>query len=168
MLHGIQSQAGQLSVPYQLAGSAAAQTAHTGTTNETTIVSVTVPAGLMGANGTLAIFLDWTHTSSGNSKTLRTRFSTISGTIFLAHAATTTTHTLQYLEIANRNSAASQVGGGFGNRGSDGLIQQNTTLTTASVDTAAADTTLVFTAQLANSGETITLERYRVELIRGA
>ena len=68
-------------------------------------------------------------------------------------------------EIANRNSASSQVSWRATTIG--GLGQGTNTLTTGAVDTSVSQD-LVFYGQLANSTETITLENYLVELYHHA
>ena len=67
-------------------------------------------------------------------------------------------------DIANRNSASSQIstsrGATFGNSGTSTLA-----LTTTTVNTANAQD-LVFSFTLANSADTATLESYTVEIIK--
>lgn len=139
---------------------------HTGDTNETTLATVSLPANVMGANGSLRITSYWTFTNSANNKTLQVRCGTtgngLTGSIWGSTTQTTTRSMRMQNEIHNRNSTSSQVlmnGIGTGGWG--------TTINAASTDT--ADTTvardIVFTATLANSGESITLEYYSVELL---
>lgn len=65
--------------------------------------------------------------------------------------------------MACRNATNSQVGGPTGN---DGFTTATTAVVTAAIDTTAA-VNIVLTAQLASAGETITLESYTVDVIRG-
>jgi hypothetical protein len=134
----------------------------TGTTNETTLATVAVPAGAMGLNGAVEIRTTWSNTNSANNKTPRVRFGGASGTVYFAVILTTT---VAYLDIPrrirNRNSASSQVGvtssgGTFGTSG--GAPTTSTVDTSATVD-------VVITGQLANSGENLTLESYEVWLL---
>jgi len=135
---------------------------HTGDTNETVLATVTIPAGIMGLNGALRINSLWsTPGGSGNTKTLKIRLGGISGSTFLSVALTTT---LGFIDInriiQNRNSASSQVSKNI----ASSIATTGAAATTASVNTSAAQD-LVFTAQLASAGESITLEQYLVELI---
>lgn len=131
----------------------------TGTTSETTLATITIPAGAMGANGLIRVSSVWSYTNSANNKTLRARFG---GTSIAATAYTTTASAPLGCLIANRNSASSQVVG----LASGLFAATNTTPTTSSINTSnAADITLLGT--LASAAETITLESYLVELSYG-
>jgi hypothetical protein len=145
---------------WQVLRASAVAVSHTGTTAKTTLATVTVPGGAMGANGMLRITSLWSHTNSANAKTPRVEFG---GTEYYGTAVTATATTRMYRTIANRNSAGLQVGGP-----SPGTFDWGSTsdgLTTSSVDTS-ADQDLVFSGELANSGDTIMLESYVVELLR--
>lgn len=135
-------------------------------TTEDTLVTVTVPANAMGANGFLRITTLWTFTSSGNNKTPRIRFSGAAGTIYMNPVFTTTVGLSQITVIANRNATNSQIGfasaatnGGLGTSSASANV-------TSAVDTTAASS-VVITGQKASAGETLTLESYLVELIPG-
>jgi hypothetical protein len=147
--------------PIVLAKSAVAASVGVVTT-EATLATITVPAGVMGANGMLRVTTVWTMTNGVNDKTTRVRFSGASGTIFGGQVWTTTAAMMNQILIANRNATNSQVGspgsttGPFGGTG--------IALPTASVDTTAA-TTVVITGQKEVDSETLTLENYVVELI---
>jgi hypothetical protein len=147
-------------------GHSAVAVTHTGNTSETTLATVSLPANVMGANGRLRITSYWTYTNSANNKTLQIRCGTtgngLTGSIWGSTTQTTTRSMRMQNEICNRNSTSSQVlmnGIGTGGWG--------TTVNAASTDT--RDTTvaqdIVLTAQLASSGESITLEYYHVELL---
>jgi hypothetical protein len=128
----------------------------TGTTNETTLATITIPAGALGANGQLILEALWTHTNSANSKTVRAK---LGGSTLSTSVSTTSAAVVGRTRIANRNSASSQVAqAGF----TDGTT--GTAPNTAAVDTS-AETTLTITGQLASSGETLTLESYAVFLL---
>lgn len=139
---------------------------HTGNTSETTLATVSLPANVMGPNGSLRITSYWTFTNSANNKTLQIRCGTtgngLTGSIWGSTTQTTTRSMRMQNEIHNRNSTTSQVlmnGIGTGGWG--------TTINAASTDTADTKVArdIVFTATLANSGESITLEYYSVELL---
>jgi hypothetical protein len=123
---------------------------------------VTVPGGAMGPNGILRITSLWSHTNSANAKTPRVEFA---GTPYYGGSFTTVATSRMSRAIANRNAANSQVGApaaGTFNWGSS-----TDALTTSSVDTSVGQD-LVFSGQLANSGDTIALESYLVELFHQA
>lgn len=134
---------------------------HTGDTNETALATITIPAGLMGATGTLRITTLWSHTNNANNKTLRTRLGGISGTAFSALVLTTTL-TSHLVTIIRNVSAASQKS----NPGVTTTIYGSSTsaMITGTINTANAQD-LVLSGQCANGADTITLESYIVELI---
>ena len=149
--------------PIRILGASAVAVPLTGSTSETILATIVVPAGSMGTNGLLRVSYLWSMTSSANVKTPRLRLGGIAGTAFYQQTHTTTATLRHQTEIANRNSAASQVsypsiaGGG-------GWSTSAQAVTTGTVNTAVAQD-LVITGQLASAGETITLESYIVELI---
>lgn len=130
---------------------------HTGNITETTLATITLPAGSMGANGQVVIETLWSYTNSANNKTLKAK---LGASTFMDLTVTTTALTQFRTRIANR-SASSQVGfaaaagSPFGNSGS--------ALVTSAIDTTAAQT-VTLTAQLASAAETITLESYIVQV----
>lgn len=135
-----------------------ASASHTGDTSETTLATIAIPAGAMGANGRLVVDTIWQVTASTNAKTIRVRYNATafgSGAISTAGVDSVVMRTI----IANANSESAQVGGPSNFPDSFGL-------TSANVVTSAHDTTgalnLTITAQLADSGETITLLHYSV------
>lgn len=145
--------------PLLLAGSAVLAS-HTGNTNETILATVNIPAGLMGLNDQLVIRSVWTSAFSANAKTARVRLGGIGGTAYLEYTYSTSFINDTLKHITARNSTSSQVGGAPAAPGpGTGTIA----LVTSAIDMTAA-TTLVFTGQLTNTGETISLEMYSVEL----
>ena len=152
-----------LKQPFVLSQSAVAA-GITGTTAETALATITVPAGILGPNGTMRIYTTWSGTNSANAKTLRVRYSTISGTAFQQVAVTTYNSISLMCSISNRNSVSSQTGGA----GADAIFGGGSTSNpaTATINTNAA-TTLVITAQLASAGEQYTLQSYYVEVTPG-
>lgn len=149
-----------LKSPHILAQSGVASSV-TGTTSETTLATITVPANAMGANGAVRIWCAWSWTNNGNSKTPRIRFGGTGGTVFTSNTLTTSQSVQDVKIIQNRNATNSQVGttntiGGFSN--------SSVATVTAAIDTTAA-VDIVISGQLANSADTLTLERYLVELL---
>ncbi len=131
----------------------------TGTLIETTLATITVPGNTMGANGRIEIETIWSFTNSANNKTARVKFG---GTTLQNIVLTTNNSMRTSCFIANRNNTASQVAPPNSSTGSGA--------TTNAIITAAIDTTssvsITITGQLANTGETITLEGYIVRLYR--
>lgn len=130
----------------------------TGTTAETTLATVNIPARSMGGNGKIRITTMWSFTGTG-AKTSRIRWNGIN----LQGIAVTSALNARYLcEIENRNSESSQVAaqGNFLGLGSGGGAAL-----TFSVDTT-VDVPIVIQGTLSNSSESITLESYTVEIFR--
>jgi hypothetical protein len=137
----------------------------TGTTAETALATVTIPAGAMGINGGLQIWTTWSYTNSANTKTPRIRLGGAAGAVHLAPALTTSATFSDVRRIRNRASASAQVC----STASVAAAPIGTTTvapTTSAVDTSAAQD-LVITGQLALGTETITLENYEVWLLPG-
>ena len=133
----------------------------TGTTTETTLATITIPANAMGPNGQIEIIPLWSFTNSANTKTMRVKFAS---TAFYTQAATATAVTQSLVRIANRNSASSQVGAPGANAG----LGNFTAAVITSAENTASPVTLTITGQLTNTGETITLESYLVRVTYGA
>lgn len=148
-------------------GSVFAQSAvassHTGSTAEVALATFTIPANLLGANGRVRLMTIWSRNSGGaGNANYRIRYSGTSGTQYANVALTTgNLSAMHQVMIANRNATNSQVGattGATGGWGPSGVAP-----VTSAVDTTAA-TTLVLQGQLANSGDTVTLESYLLEV----
>lgn len=155
----LQKLVGDVNSSVKVLAQSAVAVSHTGDTSQTTLATVTIPANSMGKNGRLRITTVWSYTNSGNNKSLRISFG---GTNYLSSNVTTSASIQDQRTISNRNDTASQVGltstvGGFGSSSASPV--------TSTVDTT-SDVPLLFTGQLASSGETVTLESYLVELIR--
>lgn len=147
-------------------GASAVAINHTGTTSETVLATVTIPASYIGANGRVRITTSWSYTSSANNKTMRARFGLsgagTGGTAYLQIQTATGTNFNDVREICNRNSASSQVG-----KGTFSSFGTSTNSPTTSSIATTSDTEIAITGQLASSGETLTLEYYQVEILRG-
>ena len=148
-----------------LLGSNAVQVSHTGDTAEFTFATVTIPANAMGLNGRLQLRGIWSFTGSTNAKTARARLGGVGGTAYIAASTATATNITAngYEIIANRNAANSQVSMSAA-IGAGQIGFGTTALITSAIDTT-APTTVVFTGQLTNAGETIALESYDVTLL---
>lgn len=134
-------------------------------TTEDVLATITVPAKSMGPNGSLRISTQWTVTNSGNAKTPRIRFSGAAGTTYWTFTAGAIATVVDQRYIHNAGAANAQVGAP-----SNAFSFAGTTAAkvTSAVDTDAADTTVVISGQKASAGETLTLDRYVVELAYGA
>lgn len=151
------------SVPYVLCQSAVAVSAPADT-NEDVLYTCTVPAGAMGANGSLRVAFAASLTNNANAKTLRVRLGGASGTIYFQGNTASMAGWNGQIAISNRNAANSQVGA---NAGSSVGGLGNSAIVTSAVDTTLA-TTLLITCQKATAVDTCTLERVLVELLYGA
>lgn len=137
---------------YNLAQSAVAQSI-TGTTAETTLATITIPAGAIGANGNVYIEALFNRTGTG-SKTLRFRFG---GTVVM-QISITSQGTLCRKRVSNRNTENSQVCSAAADAGFGA-----TTPLALAIDTSAA-VDITITVQLANAADSCTLESYAVQL----
>jgi hypothetical protein len=127
-------------------------------TNENTLATITVPAGAMGSSGSVRVTCLFSYTNSANNKTLRIQFG---GTTYVSQLVTTTTLQALIGGVSNRTSGT-QVG--WFPLNPNPYNAQTGSAVTSSVDTTAAVTILI-TGQKATAGETLTLERYSVELL---
>ena len=135
-------------------------------TGEQNLVSVKIPAGSMGANGSIRITSVWTNNNSGNNKNLTIRWATTQGAVSGGAApavftVTTTQGAHLFTFIRNKNATNSQVYGTPG--GSFGALAAASS--TSAIDTT-ADTWVNFNVNLANSGDTATLVGYTIEIIK--
>jgi hypothetical protein len=135
-------------------------------TTEDILATIPIPAGAMGANGFIRVSTRWSMTNNANVKTLFVRFSGAAGTAYLNTAISSVGEAFYLVDIANRNSASSQVGGTFGVAGAS-AVKGSATAVTSAENTALA-TSIVISGQKATAGDTLTLESYLVELMYGA
>jgi hypothetical protein len=143
-----------------LLGSSAVPSSVTGTTAATTLATIAIPAALMGLNGQLKITTLWS--AAANNANAKTGFVKLDTTLYQSIALASNLSSQALVHIRNRNSASSQVGW-IGTTTAFGLSA--TGVTTSTVDTSIAKN-IVIQGQLANSGDTLTLESYTVELMR--
>lgn len=139
----------------------------TGTTTQTVLATYTLPGGLMTTYSQIEITCLWSHTNSANAKTPRINHSAVGGGIVgdvYYSCAVTTTETLHCITcIRSDNSLSAQKGWGIGSAGPGGVgviastLRQFNRATTSNSD-------INITAQLANSGESITLRAYSIVL----
>ncbi|MCA9367867.1 hypothetical protein KC887_06440 [Candidatus Kaiserbacteria bacterium] len=143
----------------QIVGMSAVPVSLTGTTAETALASINFPA--MGPNDALRVSVQWSFTGSANLKSLVTK---LNGATFGLTTTSTASHVIskQELSLINRNATNIQLGSMYGFGYSSAT---SGSFLSPSVETSGANT-LTLHGQLANAGETITLEGYVVELIR--
>ena len=152
---------------WHVLGATGVAASHTGDTSETVLANISLPAGAMGANGVVRVTALWTYTNSANNKTLRVRLGGLSGAAFQANVVSTSNVGVTQRTIHNRNSLASQVGFNATAPASFTTVGSGSPPATGTVDTSVAQT-IVLTGQLANAGETVTLEACLVELLHRA
>jgi hypothetical protein len=146
-----------VNLPYAISQSATAVSL-TGSVAETSMLSITIPASIMGINGSLRLSTVWSTTNNVNNKTITTKFGgTTASTAVLASCATYR----EQRQISNRGSLSSQVtstgaAGGWG--------VSSSAIVTLTKDTS-IDQILSVTGTLANAGDTMTLESYVLEVI---
>jgi hypothetical protein len=134
-------------------------------TAENTLFSFSVPANLIGVNGTIRISCLGSCTNSANNKTLRAYFG---GSNIATQVLTTVAVFKMQAQFSNRNSLAAQILAGAASGLSVGPNGTSTVaVTTLTIDTSAAQT-LTVTGQKAAGAESLTLESVVVELLRGA
>jgi len=130
----------------------------TASTSVVTLATITIPAGLMGANGKLKIYPLWATTNNANFKTLRVVFS---GSVCSTMTSQNVPNNSGLLIIRNINSESVQ-------KCSSGLVagigSSSGSIASPTVDTTAA-TTITITGQLAVGGDTMTLEDLFVEVV---
>lgn len=140
-------------------GQSAVAASVTGTLTETTLATISVPAAFLGLNGSIDIITLWSNNNTGTAKTFRGRWNGIGGNAFLGVSSTTNVAYSDFRRIANRNSASSQI---FFNRvsiSSGGWGFGTSASPTDTVNTANA-VDIVLTGQLADVGDTVTLQEY--------
>ena len=118
----------------------------TGTTSETTMLTVSIPASLMNKRGRLNMLGLMILTNNANLKTLKVKF----GGQTLATVTSTSQAALGFSTwLLNLNSETAQ---------------RNGNATSFTIDTTIAND-LVITGQLANAGDTVTLTAVSMEII---
>lgn len=161
---GARTTASQLAAPFVIARAGAAVTIPADT-NEDTVLDVTVPASALGTSGYLRYSLKFFITNNANAKTIRGRFSTITGTVVFAYTVTSFGAVVIIGEMWNTGSAGAQLSystGRLNNSGAITVLAQDAQA--SAIDTTAA-THFVVTCQKGTAGDTMRLDGYLVELI---
>ena len=118
----------------------------TGTTAETTLLTITIPADLMGKIGRLNLLSFFALTNNANNKTLRAKIG--ANTLNVAGAASLAATGFNFW-LLNLNSATAQ---------------RNNYSTSFAIDTTVS-MDLIITGQLANAADSMTLNTLSLELI---
>lgn len=140
----------------------------TGSTAETLIDTLAIPAGIMGANAALFIYSTWEFTGVAGIKTPRIKFGAsgagLAGTAYESAGSVAANLAFSdFRKIVNQNSQSSQrAGAAPGLAGGFGF--GSAALTTSTVNTANA-CEIAFTGQLADAGDSIILSSYHVFLV---
>lgn len=130
----------------------------TGSTSVVTLATITIPAGLIGANGKLKIYPLWSTTNNANTKTLRVIFG---GSTCTTMTSQSVPNNSGLLIIRNTNNESAQ-------KCSSGLVAgigaSVGSIAVTSIDTTAA-VNLTVTGQLAVGTDTLTLEDLFIEVV---
>ena len=127
----------------------------TGTTAETTMLTIPVKGGLIGVNGVLAIQPLWNANNSANSKTLRIK---LGATTCYSYGTANLLHQDAYINVRNIGSESSQKTTSGMSGGTGGTVNNyNSTSTDTSVDF-----NIVVTGQLANSADTMAIQAFLI------
>lgn len=145
--------------PYVLAQSGAAASVGA-VTSEATLATITVPAGAMGANGSLRISTYWEFTGSTNSKTMKIKLGATTFYNNLTSTAANISWNHQFV-IQNANDVAAQVA----QSSLSSAFGYNSAAGVAGSENTAVAKDITITGQKASSGETLTLVRYTVEVL---
>jgi hypothetical protein len=143
-----------ISRPIEILSGSAVATPCTTTAVDEVLASFTIAAGILGVNSVLQIEPLWTFTSSVNNKVLRIK---IGGMTVYSATRTTSVKEAPLFVLANRNSLASQIHPYDNNYATAGSGAP----TTSAIDFADAQTVEI-TGQRTNSGDSLTLEYYRI------
>lgn len=150
---------------YRILAQSAVAVNLTGSTSETVLATIPIPANTIGTNGLLRIWTTWTCNNDADDKIPRIRLGGISGAIIFSQTLTTMVAATAITVMQNRNAANSQYSTSLVARGTDGLVTTVATGATAADTATALD--LVITGQLESATtDNLQLEGYVVELSR--
>jgi len=143
-----------VSRPMELLHNSAIAVSCASTAVDEVLASFTIPAGTVGANSIIQIEPLWTYTNSATNKILRVK---MGGALVYSVTRTTSTMEIPLIVVANRNSLSSQI---------QPYVDKYETAAASTPATHAIDFSAAvdveITGQRASSGDTLTLEYYRV------
>ena len=137
-----------------------ATTSLTGTTTETTLATIPIKGGVLGVSGKLRFYILGTVTNNANTKVFRLKHA---ATTLWQLAYTTAVGVTAQILFLNKNSESAQVTALFNTAGLGGGTAS--AITPSSIDTA-ADFSLTFTGQLANSADSISVTAIFAEIMQ--
>jgi len=143
---------------WEVLAHSATQVSHTGDTNQTTLVTVSIPGRMLGSGGVLRVTSTWTRTSAGTT-TFRIRYN---GSLILAVAVSGNGVYRDQRDMINRGATNSQVVSSGAMTGGWGTASGS--LTTLTVDTTQTYD-LNFQVLLSNSADVGALESYIIEYL---
>lgn len=150
-------------------GASGAAVALTGSTSETLLATIPIPAGELGLNGAVIVTVYFSMTNNANNKTPRVRFGAsgagLSGSNIHGPVQASVAGYRGQAMIMNRNSLSSQVTAPAGLGAGGWNTSTGTNPGTSSIDTSAA-TEIAISGQLATGTDTLTLEYYTVEILK--
>jgi hypothetical protein len=159
--------AANLSLAYVVCA-AAPQAPHTGDATETTLGTCTIPGGVMGATGCIAIYDLFSRTNNADTVTYRVRLNTSAGggaaggIAYSATAQANTATSTQFFTICN-TSATAQIGFDFpASFGGTANAVQTSAINTAN------PVYVNFSGQLGTTTDTVTLQLYWVQVMPSA
>ena len=130
----------------------------TGTTTETTLSSLTIPGGLLGADGAIRVTAIFSFTGTAGIKTMRAKYGTLT---FVNSGPVVSTLSASISRTIANTTATAQVAVPI--TAAEGNAQ-GTSLLSGTVDST-VDQPLVFTVQLANIADSATLQKVIVEIL---
>ena len=130
------------------------------TTLETTLATIPIKGGVLGANGKLRFYILGTVTNSANSKSFRLKHA---ATTLWQVAYTTAAGVTAQILFLNKNSESSQVTALFNTAILSGSAA--TAVTPSAIDTS-ADFSLTITGQLANNADSISVTAIFAEIMQ--
>jgi hypothetical protein len=140
----------------------------TGSTSETALKSILVPAGALGPNGHLRMWAFFEHTNDASVKSVRFRISTTAGaggSAVLVVAVTSQAVSILERTLVNQNAQNVQAAWPAGTTAPDGVT--TTALSAWALDFS-VDQYVNITGLLTDAADTITLKGWRVEGFYGA
>ena len=141
-------------------------TSITGSTSETVLANIRIPANTLASNGRIIIRTFWQFTGTAGTKTRKIYLNTAAtagGTTYMSVAGGSTDLGAQYYTVIQEAGATnSQIGGVI--TGLSGAASTSA-LPTSSIDDT-ADMYVVITATLGSAADTATLAAYSVEIIK--
>lgn len=128
---------------------------HTGTTDETTLATVTIPGGLLKASSAIEIETLWSFSGTGDVTSAKVVFG---GTDYVVQDFTTNLKTFNTIFCNNSLALQKAMPWPISEFG-----KSEQALVTSAVNTA-SDVAITFKATLSNAGGNVTLEGYRIVL----